>query len=762
MNNIVVVESPSKTKKLESFLGSEYKVISSVGHIRDLPKSKLSVDVEHEFEPVYVISEDKEDVVKTLKKAAQQADTIYLATDPDREGEAIAWHVGFVMNKESELKNDKESKFLLANKVKNKSGKSPEVYRVSFNSITKEAVLEAFKNPRKLDTNLVDAQQARRILDRLVGYKLSPLLWQKIRYGLSAGRVQSVAVRLIAEREKEINGFPKEPYYEVKSNFTQSGNNHEVPALLVSIDGKSIYEKVKFDLFAGEYTASKTKIDSKDKLTSITKDLENDKFILDEVSDKESKSHPSPPFSTSTLQQAASARLGYSPSRTMQFAQKLYEAGHITYMRTDSFNIVPTALKEIRATVRTMFGVQYLSKIEKHYKGKKESRTQEAHEAIRPTHANLKPSDLPKSTNPQQLKLYELIWARTLASQMSPAVFSNTTFKILNTIADTKYLFESKGSVIKFEGYLKVYPNSKKDIILPAIKAKEPMDLKKLDTVENTLTPPPRYNESSLVKELEKFGIGRPSTYASIISTIQTRGYVKKDEKVLYPTDNGIIVNNLLVEHFKQIVDVDFTAQMEEDLDLVAEGQLKWTKILKEFYEPFDRLISQKQKEIKKEDIVNMEKTDELCPECQKGHLMIKLGKYGKFLSCDAYPECKYARPLETEGEENSQEKTEEFINSLSEEDRAILSSACPSCGGKILLKQGRYGKFLACDTYPKCKFTKSIQNKLDIICPKCGATEQGKVVVKRTKKGKTFYGCSRYPQCDFSSWTMPKNKAES
>ncbi len=769
----MVVESPSKTKKLASFLGKDYEVLSSVGHVRDLPKSGLGVDVENNFEPEYVISPDKKDVVRDLKKSAKDADAIYLATDLDREGEAIAWHVAYLMNNEKypEDSNVKDANYQVATKVKNKKGENPKVYRVTFNSITKDAVLKGFKNPRKLDTNLIDAQQGRRILDRLVGYKLSPLLWEKIRYGLSAGRVQSVAVRLIVEREREIKGFNKLPYYEIFADFlkedasrgsasiaTQSKN--QLLTKLVKINDESIYQKQKFKLFprqagtgASEYTASKTTIDSEEEAKKAIDNIKNAEFAVSQVESKDIKSHPSPPFATATLQQAASSNLGYSPARTMQLAQKLYEGGYITYMRTDSININPDTVKDIRKFIRSAYGENYMLAHERYFKGKKGARTQEAHEGIRPTDVTIRAEELPKAVNPQLRKVYELIWRRTIASQMAPAIFGNTKASIENPKGSEKYTFEAKGSVVKFDGYLKVYSNKKKDEILPEIKEGDAVKLSEVREESKEMAPPPRYNESSLVRELESFNIGRPSTYASIISTIQTRGYVKKIEKSLYPTDTGMVVNDLLAEHFPQIVDVDFTAEMEEGLDEVADGQLDWHRLLADFYKPFETLVAAKRKEIKKDDVVIIEKTDEVCPECGKGHLIVKLGKFGKFLSCDQYPDCKYARPIETEETAAQQSENEEAGVS---EEIPNLNEKCPECGGQLTIKEGRFGKFIACENYPKCKFTKAILKKAGMKCPKCGATEGGEVVMKRTKKQKMFYGCSRYPACDYASWTKP------
>ena len=739
MKNLVIVESPSKTKKIGSFLGSDFEIVSSVGHIRDLPKSTIGVDVEHDYEPSYLIT--KEDVAKDLKKRAKTADAIYLATDEDREGEAIAWHVGFILNNGNYLKEDKDAQdHLLAHKLKNSEGKSPKVYRVTFNSITKEAVLKAFEHPRKLNQNLIDAQQARRVLDRLVGYKLSPVLWEKIRYGLSAGRVQSVAVRFIVEREREIKNFTDKDYFEVEADFEKGING----AKLVKINDKSIYKKENFKLFAGDYSTSSTSIDSEDKAINIKEVLTGKDFKITEVKSKETRSHPSPPFSTSSMQQSASSNLGYTPQKTMQFAQKLYEGGFITYMRTDSVHIEQGAMDEIRKFVNKHYGKEYLSDATRVFKGKKEVKTQEAHEAIRPVDINLLPDQLPKSTLPQQKKLYELIWGRSVATQMTPAVYENLTVNIENHEKD-KYTFELKGSIKKFDGFTRALGKSKKDVLLPKVKEGDVLKDKEIRVLGNKLSPPSRYSESSLVKDLESFGIGRPSTYASIVSTIQSRGYVAKEERSLFPTDNGFVVNDLLVKYFPVVVDVHFTSNMEDDLDSVAIGQKNWVDLMNDFYPEFQKNIQEKRKLIKKEDVVVLEKTDRVCPECGKGHLEVKLGKFGRFYSCDQFPECKYMEGLEQEGED-----AEEINEELEKQE------PCEKCGGKMALKTGRFGKFFACSNYPKCKNIRSFNNKIGVKCPKCGKEHDGEVVTKKTKRGKLFYGCSRYPDCDYGSWKKP------
>lgn len=749
MKNLVIVESPAKTKKIGAFLGDEYVVLSSKGHIRDLPKSSLGVDTEKNYEPEYVISKERDDIVKELKKAAKNSEAIYLAPDLDREGEAIAWHLGYILNNDKPLKESAgKDNFEVADKIKNKEGKNPKVYRVVFNSITKEEVQKAFLSPRKLNYDLIDAQQARRVLDRLVGYKLSPLLWEKIRYGLSAGRVQSVAVRFVVEREREIKNFAQNPYFEIEGDFYLNKKD-KLYAKLIKIGGKNIYIKKKYQLFAGEYTTSMTSIESEKEAVKHQKKINSENFKVSKVDVKQTQSHPSAPFTTSTLQQSSSSTLGYAPNRTMQLAQKLYEGGFITYMRTDSVNITETEIQKIRKNIKGKYGDNYLSTEIKRYAVAKEAKTQEAHEAIRPTDITKLSDELPKSLTEQHKKLYDLIWRRTMATQMSPAIYENTKVIIENE-GDPKYTFESKGVRQIFDGFTKVYHSNRKDDLLPEVKDQSPIIEQVINIIPNQITPPPRYNESSLVKALESFGIGRPSTYASIVGTIQSRGYVIKKEKNLIPTDNGYVVNDLLVNHFPNIVDVKFTAGMEKSLDEVAIGEKDWRKLIGDFYKPFEKQVIVKKKEIKKEDLVVMEQTTTECPECHEGHLQIKLGKFGKFYSCDRYPECKYAQPIEDENMSDEEKAEQEKMGS------EIKDKKCPDCGGELKIKQGRYGKFIACENYPKCKYTQQIQNKIGMKCPKCGKEHDGEVIVKKTKKGRLFYGCNRYPDCDFASWKKP------
>ena len=519
---LVIVESPAKTKKIGAFLGKEYKVISSVGHIRDLPKSTLGVDVEKKFQPSYELVAGKSDVISELKKQGKLAKDIYLATDPDREGEAIAFHIAYILG------------------FKNLTKKSDNLHRVTFNEITKEAVLEAFKSPREVDMHLVDSQQARRVLDRLVGYTLSPLIWKKIRFGLSAGRVQSVATRLVVERENEINKFNKQIFYTVSASLL--GGKEQFISNLYSINKEKVEVKEKFKLFAGEFSSTRTIIQDKKQLDEILKDIQGKDFTVTDVDKSESQRAPLAPYTTSTLQQEASWRLGFNPKRTMQIAQKLYENGHITYMRTDSTNLARTAVVEIRKYIKDNFESKYLSSGEKHFETKSKV-AQEAHEAIRPTHANQTASKL--KLTPEQANLYEIIWRRTIATQMASAVYDKTRIDIL-VKGENEYIFRTTGSIIKFDGYLKIYQNSGKDVILPSVKMGDSLKLIELASEEKFMSPPARYNQASLIKELENFEIGRPSTYASIIDTIEKRGYVEVENKVLKPTDTGVVVTGLL------------------------------------------------------------------------------------------------------------------------------------------------------------------------------------------------------------------------
>ncbi|MEK7500879.1 MAG: type I DNA topoisomerase [Patescibacteria group bacterium] len=674
--NLVIVESPAKAHTIEKFLGRDYKVESSFGHVRDLPKSDLGVDVEHDFTPKYIIPTKAKARVGALKKLAAKAAKVVLATDEDREGEAIAWHLVQALG--------------LGHSDKRQATSDKKLERIVFHEITARAILEALKTPRGLDQNLVDAQQARRVLDRLVGYKLSPLLWKKVSRGLSAGRVQSVAVRLVVEREREREKFQKQEYWSIVAQLQKSN---------LKSQNEGIFESKLYKI--GDRILDKLAIASEAEAKKITDALENSEWQVASVEKKETKRHALPPFTTSTVQQAAATRLGFSAKRTMMLAQQLYEGvdidgdrtGLITYMRTDSLNLSQDSLADAAQLITKNFGEKYLET--KVFKTKSKG-AQEAHEAIRPTDPARTPENLTAFLDHAQLKLYRLIWQRFMASQMAPAVFDATIVDVLATnykLQTTNYLFRSNGLVKKFDGFTKVYPLKTEETILPELKAAEPLNLIELKPNQHFTEPPPRYSEATLVKTLEEHGIGRPSTYAPTLSTIQDRGYVAKDEnKKFYPTQMGTIVNDLLVEHFPKIVDINFTARLEEELDEIAEGKVKWVPVIREFYEPFEQNLKTKMDELKKSDFKKDEPTDKICPEC----------------------------------------------------------------GKPIVIKLGRFGKFYACTGWPECKHTERIVQKIDLACPKCS---QGEVIVKRSKKGKTFYGCSRYPECDYASWTNPKEK---
>lgn len=695
MKNLVIVESPAKTKTLKKYLGPDFEIKASLGHIKDLPKSKLGVEVEKDFEPQYEVAPKKKKVVADLRAAAKKADQIFLATDPDREGEAIAQHVYEVLSSSA------------------KGG--PEFKRVFFNEITKEAVKAAFEKPREVDLDLVDAQKARRVLDRLVGYKLSPLLWKKIRYGLSAGRVQSVAVRLIVEREREREQFKPDEYWKIEAELEKK---QKLLALLTRKDEK------KFE------------VKTKKQADAVLKDLKSADYIVKEIKTAEKKRHPSPPFKTSTLQQTAFNALGFSSKRTMRAAQALYEQGLITYHRTDSTNLASSALSQIRKLIAKDFGEKYLPPSPKVYKTKTKV-AQEAHEAVRVTQVGVK-----NAGTKDAAKLYELIWKRTVSCQMNPALFDQQTLDV----SAKNYLFRATGQVMKFDGFLRAAGDGGvKNTQLPELSEGDPLDLVKLTPSQHFTQPPARFTEATLIRELEKHGIGRPSTYAPTISTIQSRGYISKDGRALVPQDVGMVVNDLLVEHFPEIVDFKFTARMEDDLDEIAGGRKKWVPIIKEFYKPFEKKLKVKDKELKKEDFTTLEKTKEKCPECKKP-LVVKLGKYGKFLSCSGFPKCKYGRPYEGKDEDGQPDKA----------DKSQLKGKCPECKGELVLKEGRFGKFIACRNYPKCKFTKNYLDKIGMGCPEC---KKGEVVVKKSKRGKAFYGCSNYPKCKFASWKDPRKK---
>jgi len=664
---LVIVESPTKAKTIKQFLGKDYVVESSFGHVRDLPQREIAIDTENNFEPKYIIIPKAKKVVNLLKERAKESQGVILATDEDREGEAIAWHL---------------VKALELNKSKTQ--------RIVFHEITKSAIEEALQSPRNIDMGLVDSQQARRILDRLVGYKLSPLLWKKVARGLSAGRVQSVAVRLIAERQKEIDEFKPEEYWTIVATLFKT---EIFEAILTKIDSKSI-EKLEI----------KTKIRAEE----IANDLKNLEYKISKIEKKETRRNPFPPFTTSTLQQGASRKLRFSAKQTMFIAQQLYEGitvgdgnkesiGLITYMRTDSMNLAAQAINNVRNLIANDFGEEYLPSRPNIYKTKSKG-AQEAHEAIRPTFPEKRPEQLKEYLNKNQWALYNLIWQRTIACQMKSAVFDSTIVDIETGKSPSKhvYLFRVSGNTLKFPGFLRVWPIRKEDVLLPDLKEKEKLKLVKIDPFQHFTQPLAPYTEATLVKTLEENGIGRPSTYAPILETIQKRGYVIKRIKYLYPTDIGIVVNKLLVEHFPKIVDIGFTAKMEDDLDSVASGKKKWVPVVEKFYKPFEKTLKEKYNSLVKKDFIE-EKSDEICEKCG-APMVIKTGRFGKFLACSGYPKCKTTKPLEQP-----------------------LGVKCPQCEtGQIIERKTRKGKiFYSCNQWPKCKFAlwyKPIDEK----CPKC------------------------------------------
>jgi len=721
---LVVVESPTKAKTLERYLGPDYTVRASFGHIRDLPKSKLGVDTEREFEPEYVVPEDSEKHVRALRAALKKADDLVLATDFDREGEAIAYHVAEVL------------------KIDPAAAK-----RVTFTEITRDAILEAFQSPRAIDLRLVEAQQARRILDRLVGYRLSPVLWKKVRPGLSAGRVQSVALRLIVDRDREIAAFVPVEYWSVDVRLTPEGEEAPFAARLIEVpEGKLATSPDKKGITLSAEADAALHADR----------LREAAYRVREVREKEVKRNPAPPFTTSTLQQEAARKLGFGARRTMRLAQQLYEGielrgegrvGLITYMRTDSTTIAESALREIAEVVRTEFGAPYALKQPRRYKTKQRG-AQEAHEAIRPTSAMRTPDRVAGALDKGQLALYRLIWQRTVASQMAEARFDQVSVDIEAAAGDERYLLRATGQTMTFDGFRRVYFEGRDDAAdedaesaLPRLTAEQVLRLLEVLPEQHFTQPPPRFTEASLVKALEELGIGRPSTYASIISTLQDRGYVRLEERRFFPEDVGEVVTDLLKEFFPDVVDVNFTAKMEEDLDEIAEGRLRWVQVLDEFYGPFERLLEKNEGEIQRFEEV----LDESCPQCPQegrapGHLVIKLGRYGKFIGCSNWPDCSYIRNLD--GQERKEPE--------------VLEETCPECGKPLAKKWGRFGPFIGCTGYPECRYIKREEQKTGVKCPKCG---QGDLVVKRARRGKRgslFYGCNRYPECDFTVGQRP------
>jgi DNA topoisomerase-1 len=728
MKNLVIVESPAKAKTIHKILGKEFTVKASIGHVKDLPEKDIGVDIENNFTPHYVVIPGKEKIIRDLKKASKEADKVFLAPDPDREGEAIAWHIAYEIS-------DKKSKTL--------NGK---IYRIIFNEITERAVREAIKNPDKIDMNKVEAQQARRILDRLVGYGLSPLLWRKVRKGLSAGRVQSVAVRLIVDREREIEAFKSEEYWSINAEFQGS-----IPpafwARLYRINQQSTTDN-RF-LIPDEETAKK-----------IVDDLKEKGFVLSRIERKQRKRMPFPPFITSTLQQEAARKLRFPAKKTMMIAQQLYEGielgeegavGLITYMRTDSHRLAKEAQEWSRKFIEEVYGKNYVPEKPPFYKSK--ASAQEAHEAVRPTYSDKRPERVKQFLTKEQFSLYSLIWNRFISSQMAPAQLEQTTLIITPlypALPSGEFKggaeFRASGTVVRFDGFMALYTEGKDEIeeengfTLPALKENETLKLLNLQPKQHFTQPPPRYTEATLVKALEEKGIGRPSTYAAILSTIQDRKYVQKTDTKFSPTELGVVVNDYLVERFPELIDMNFTAKMEDELDHIEDGKMKWIKVINNFYKPFRNDLAEAIKttgKVKPKDIP----TETTCEKCGLP-MVIRWGRHGRFLACSGFPKCKNTKPLQTEGEEQKAQSAENITQQTEEK--------CKKCGSPMVIKSGRYGKFLACSRYPECKNTKSLST--GIKCPKDG----GDIVERRSKRGKPFWSCSNYPKCKFATWYKP------
>jgi len=703
---LLIVESPAKAKTINQYLGSDFLVLASYGHIRDLPKTNIGIDFENNYNPKYLVPKDSKKTVKLLKKSLSGKE-LWLATDYDREGEAIAWHLEQILNPKGNSR------------------------RIVFTEITKRALKKAIQQPRKIDFNLVEAQQARRILDRLVGYSLSPLLWKVIARGLSAGRVQSVAVRLICERENEINKFKVEEYWDIFAKLEKENQSPLFAAKLYKFKDKK---------------TNKIFIKSEKDANSLKSILEKEKWLVLNVEEKKENRFPAPPFITSTMQQAASTILGFGAKRTMKIAQELYEGidlgtgkrkGLITYMRTDSVQVSKQAISQVRKVIAEKFGNKYLPKNPRFYKSKTKG-AQEAHEAIRPTSPKLLPENVKGHLSYDQFKLYSIIWKRFVASQASEAQIKIITVDI--KVGDYGFLAKDENAI--FPGFLKIWDRKiESKNKMPNLKKGDFLILKNLDLQQKFTKPIARFTEAGLIKTLEKMGIGRPSTYAPTIDTIQKRGYIQKEGKYLLPKEIAFIVIKLLKEKFEEIVDYKFTANMEKELDKIAEGKLKRKEALDSFWFKFEKHLNKQKKNLKKEDY--QEITKEKCPECGK-NLVIKFGRYGKFLACSGFPECKFSKPIFEENNEKQKKEIEQII----------ANKKCKKCGSEMILKDGRYGKFLACKNYPKCKYTEPILEKIGQKCPEC---EKGDVVVKRTRKGKIFWGCSNYPKCKWASWSKPK-----
>ena len=711
--SLVIVESPAKARTISRILGAKYDVRASIGHIRDLPKAKLGIDVEADFAPQYIIPREKSKTVTEIRDAAKRAGEVFLATDPDREGEAIAWH----LMEAADLR-------------------SLPHHRVVFHEITPEAVQEAFDHPREINMQLVDAQQARRVVDRLIGYRLSPFLWKKVRRGLAAGRVQSVAVRLVVEREREIEAFVRQEYWSIDAELEKARATPTFRARLAGYVGKK----------------DKLEVTSSDQADQLVSNLRESAYKVMTVQTRPQVRRPTAPFITSTLQQEASRRLGFTAKRTMAVAQQLYEGiklggrgevGLITYMRTDSTNVAASAQQEAREYIAARYGADFVPEKPRVYTRKVKG-AQEAHEAIRSTSVSREPDAIRGSLTNDQYRLYTLIWQRFVASQMADAVFEVTTVETEAKPASgaDPLLMRSTNTQLRFAGFRQVYVEARDEDDsdeedmgsnpLPQLAADDPLLMRQLFPEQHFTEPPPRYTDATLVKALEEKGIGRPSTYAPTMSTIQDRGYVDKEGRSLKPTDLGLVVNDLLVEHFPQFVDAGFTAGMEEELDEVASGERAWQPVVREMYDPLEAALTTATLEAKKQ----VEETTELCPECG-APMIIRWGRRGRFLACTRFPECRGTSSLEGEEPQEQPQQTDE---------------PCPECSAPMLIRSGRFGKFLACSRYPECKGRKPLVKSLGVKCPQ----DQGELVERRTKKGRTFYGCANYPSCDFTTWSRP------
>ncbi len=716
--SLIIVESPAKARTLKKYLGKDYDVRASVGHIRDLPVNSLGVDIKENFAPRYVTIKGKSKIISDLKKAAASADEVFLAPDPDREGEAIAWHIAHILQ----------------------TARKP-IHRALFHELTPKAIRAAIENATSINDDKFQAQQARRVLDRLVGYQISPLLWEKVRRGLSAGRVQSVAVRMICDREKQINAFTPMEYWTITTRL--KGKN---PPPFVA----------KLDKIAGR----KAKVDNEEAAAAIVANLKEAAFSVALVDKKERRRNPSPPFITSTLQQEANRKLRYTAKRTMGLAQRLYEGielgekgpvGLITYMRTDSTRINDEALAEVRGFINGTYGKEYLPAKPVNYKTSKSS--QDAHEAIRPTDVSLTPEKVAPFLDKSTLNLYTLVWKRFVASQMRPALFDQTTITIKADI----YLLKAQGAILRFKGFMALYVESTDEngdnngqatetdgdgSIIPDVAAGEKLRFLDVEPKQNFTQPPPRYTEATLVKALEENGVGRPSTYAAIISTILDKEYVMQEKRKFMPTDLGTLVNDLLVHHFPDILNIEFTASMEKDLDLVEEGRSNWVSLLQDFYTPFEKTLAQAKREmksVKREGIP----TGMSCKLCD-GKLVIKLGKAGEFLACENYPTCKHTQ--------NFKKDESGTVIPIEKEEPVVSGEKCEKCGRPMVYKNGRFGKFLACSGYPECRHIKA--QTTGVKCPEENCS--GELVQKISKRGKVFYSCSRFPACKFANWDKP------